>query len=137
VIERLFGRDRLGLLPSGLRPDRPTGLDYYPLVDPGERFPVNDAELAQRLEPRPSDEGDFFQGVLEGIAEIEALAYRRLRELGAPPLRSVRSVGSAAANAGWTRIRERVLSVPLERALSQQACDGVARLVLRHAQIPA
>jgi D-ribulokinase len=137
VIEHLFGRDRLGPLSSGLRPDRPTGLDYYPLVDPGERFPVNDPQLAPRLEPRSSDEVTFFQGVLEGIAEIEALAYRRLREIGAPPLRSVRSVGGGAANGGWTRIRQRVLSVPFEQALSQHASDGVARLVLRHAQIPA
>jgi sugar (pentulose or hexulose) kinase len=137
VIEHLFGRDCLGPLSSGLRPDRPTGFDYYPLVDPGERFPINDPELAPRLEPRPSDEVTFFQGVLEGIAEIEALAYRRLREIGAPQLRSVRSVGGGAANAGWARIRQRVLSVPFERALSQQASDGVARLVLRHAQIPA
>jgi D-ribulokinase len=135
VIERLFSRDRLALLSAGLKPDRPTGLDYYPLIDPGERFPVNDPALPPRLEPRPSDEATFFQGVLEGIAAIEALAYRRLRELGAPPLRSVRAVGGGAANDGWTRIRQRILSVPFERALSQQACDGVARLVLRHARI--
>jgi D-ribulokinase len=136
VIEHLFARDRLALLSASLRPDPPTGLDYYPLVEPGERFPVNDPALAPRLEPRPSDEATFFQGVLEGIAQIEALAYRRLRELGAPPLRSVRSVGGGAANDGWTRIRQRLLSVPFEQALSQQASDGVARLALPHAQTP-
>jgi D-ribulokinase len=134
VIEHLIPGDRLALLSAGLNPDRPTGLDYYPLVDPGERFPVNDPALAPRLEPRPGDEATFFQGVLEGIAEIEALAYRTLRELGAPPLRSIRTVGGGAANDGWTRIRQRVLAVPFEKAFSQQASDGVARLVLRHAQ---
>ena len=136
VIEHLFARDRLAPLSAALKPDQPTGLDYYPLVASGERFPVNDPALAPRLEPRPSDEAAFFQGVLEGIAEIEALAYRRLRELGAPPLGSVRSVGGGAANAGWTKIRQRILSVPFEQALSHEACDGVARLVLRHARAP-
>jgi sugar (pentulose or hexulose) kinase len=136
VIEHLVPRDRLALLSAALKPDRPTGLNYYPLVDPGERFPVNDLALAPRLEPRPSDEATFFQGVLEGLAQIEALAYRRLRELGGPPLRSVRTVGGGAANDGWTRIRQRILLVPFEKALSQQACDGVARLMLRHAQTP-
>jgi hypothetical protein len=36
--------------------------------------------------------------MLEGIAGIEALGYRRLKELGAPALRSVRSVGGGARN---------------------------------------
>ncbi len=135
VIERLFPRDRIALLSAALKPDRPTGLDYYPLVAPGERFPISDARFAPRLEPRPSDEATFFQAVLEGIAEIEALAYRKLAELGAPALRSVRSVGGGAANVGWARIRQHRLAAPLTEARSTQACEGVARLALRWAQI--
>jgi D-ribulokinase len=132
VIERYFPRDRLALLSAALKPETPTGLKYYPLLRPGERFPINDPELAPRLEPRPRDDATFFQAILEGIAEVEAQAYRKLAELGAPALRSVRAVGGGAANAAWTKIRERNLPAPLKQADSQHACVGVARLALRH-----
>ena len=109
VIEQFFPRDRLAALSAGLNPERPTGLNYYPLPKPGERFPINDPKLPPRLEPRPKDDTTFLQAILEGVAEVEALAYRKLAELGAPPLRSVRTVGGGAANSAWTKIRERKL----------------------------
>lgn len=130
VIAQLFGRDRLPALTAALRPDRPTGLSYYPLPRPGERFPVADPALAPVLEPRPDDEAVFFQGVLEGIAGIEGRAYRLLADLGAPAVTSLRSVGGGAANAGWTEIRRRQLGVPFLPALSEDAAEGTARLAL-------
>lgn len=130
VIAQLFGRDRLPALTAALKPDRPTGLSYYPLPRPGERFPVSDPELAPVLEPRPEDEAVFFQGVLEGIAGIEGRAYRLLAELGAPAVTSLRSVGGGAGNAGWTEIRRRQLGVPFRPALSEDAAEGTARLAL-------
>lgn len=131
VIEGLFPREKLAELTEKLHPDEPTSLHFYPLSRPGERFPINDPALEPCLAPRPDDEGRFFQAVLEGIAEIEALAYRRLTELGAPALASVRSVGGGAANQAWARIRQSLLGVPFEPALSQEACVGAARLLLR------
>ncbi len=131
VIERFFARDRLAALSAALKPEAPTGLRYYPLLRPGERFPVNDPELAPRLEPRPADDATFFQAILEGVAAIEAEAYRKLAELGAPELRSVRTVGGGAVNAAWARIRQRHLPAPLKQADSHHACVGVARLALR------
>jgi sugar (pentulose or hexulose) kinase len=131
VIEQFFPRDRLVELSAGLIPERPTGLSYYPLPKPGERFPINDPKLPPRLEPRPKDDTTFLQAILEGVAEVEALAYRRLAELGAPPLRSVRTVGGGAANSAWTKIRERKLAAPFKHAESQEACAGVARLALQ------
>jgi sugar (pentulose or hexulose) kinase len=131
VIEQFFARDRLAELSAGLKPERPTGLNYYPLPKPGERFPINDPKLPPRLEPRPEDDTKFLQAILEGVAEVEALAYRKLAELGAPPLRSVRTVGGGAANAAWTKIRERKLGAPFKSAESQEACAGVARLALQ------
>ena len=133
VIESLFPGADLAALTARLRPDRPTGLDFYPLARPGERFPINDPALAPRLAPRPADDAEFFQAVLEGIAAIEALAYRRLAELGAPALASVRSVGGGAGNETWARMRQARLGVPFEPALSQEACVGTARLLLAHA----
>ncbi|QIG47905.1 FGGY-family carbohydrate kinase [Nordella sp. HKS 07] len=112
-------------------PDQPTGLDYYPLPKPGERFPINDPNMESRVTPKPDDERLFFQGLLEGIAGVEALAYRRLAELGATPLKSLRTVGGGAANEGWTRIRERLLGVANETPRSEHAAVGAARLAWR------
>lgn len=128
VIQQLFPGADLNALSAEMNPDAPTGLHYYPLTRPGERFPINDPNLAPRLTPRSPSDATYFQGVLEGIAEVEALGYRRLGELGAPALKSVRSVGGGAGNTAWSRIRQRLLGAPFETALSQEACVGTARL---------
>lgn len=74
----------------------PTGLDYYPLPAVGERFPINDPQMAPRMARRDGDDdATFLHGLLEGIAEVEAQAYRQLAELGASPLVKVR--GQAAS----------------------------------------
>ncbi|MEM8761995.1 MAG: FGGY-family carbohydrate kinase, partial [Pseudomonadota bacterium] len=109
-----------------------SGLDYYPLPKPGERFPVSDPDLAPRLEPRPADDAAFLHGLLEGVARIEAQGYRRLAELGAPALSSIRTVGGGAGNAVWQAMRHRILGVPGADVASDAAAAGVARLALPH-----
>jgi len=128
VLRQHFSDDELLALSARIEPERATGLDYYPLPGKGERFPSNDPDLLPRLEPRPSSRGEFLQGLLEGLANIEARGYRKLAELGASPLRSVASAGGGARNDAWTRIRERRLGVPVSRAAEQEACYGSARL---------
>jgi sugar (pentulose or hexulose) kinase len=130
VLAELFGRSRLDSLDAMVRADQPTGLDYYPLLRPGERFPICDPNLAPRLLPRPEAEGDYYQGVVEGIARIEAQAYRKLADLGAPPLINLRSVGGGARPAGFTAIRQRALGVPFLTPISAEAAVGAARLAL-------
>jgi len=131
VIVQYFDKEAIPDLELRLVPEHPTGLDYYPLPKRGERFPVNDPSLQPRLTPRPSDDATFFQGILEGIARVEALGYRRLAELGATPLSNIRSVGGGAGNAAWTKIRLRELQVPGGSSLSDHAAVGVARLAWR------
>lgn len=126
-----FSKDAIARLTPLLEPDHPTGLDYYPLPRPGERFPVNDPSFQPRLEPRPDDDRVFFQAMLEGIARIEAQAYARLGELGASPLTSIRTAGGGAANEAWTRIRLKALGVPENPSLSEHAAVGTARLAWR------
>jgi sugar (pentulose or hexulose) kinase len=128
VLERYFSADDLEAMTPRLRPDRPTGLDYYPLPAPGERFPVCDPRLAPRLDPRPARSEDFLQGLLEGLSAIEAQGYRRLQALGAPRLASVRTLGGGARNAAWRAMRERALSVPLLPADAEDPAVGTARL---------
>lgn len=128
ALARHFDVATIGRLTAELRPDRPTGLDYYPLPEKGERFPINDPEKPAITVPRPRDDAVFLQGLLEGIAGIEVLAYKRLRELGGPALRRVRTVGGGAANPAWTAIRSRRLGVPMLDADNTEAAFGAARL---------
>lgn len=131
VLRQHFSDAELATLSSEINPDRSTGLDYYPLPRPGERFPINDPTLPPRLEPRPAERSEFLHGLLEGLARVEALGYRRLAELGATPLRRVAGCGRGAHNPAYERIRARLLGVPVTRAAQQEACYGAARLA-RH-----
>ena len=128
VLRQHFSDDELITLSARIEPERPTGLDYYPLPGRGERFPINDPALLPRLEPRPDSRVEFLQGLLEGLANIEAQGYRKLAELGASPLKSVASAGGGARNGAFSRIRARRLLVPVSRAQEQEACYGTARL---------
>lgn len=131
VLRQFFSQAELDALTPRLDPERPTGLDYYPLTIPGERFPHNDPAYPPRLAPRPADDVVFFQGMLEGIACIEAEGYRLLADLGAPYPRTVLTVGGGARNAAWTAIRQDMLQVPLRAARNEQACYGAALLARR------
>ena len=131
AIAAYFSRDDIARLTPLIDPDHATGLDYYPLPKPGERFPVNDPNFQPRLSPRPQDDRVFLQAMLEGIARIEAEAYAKLGALGASPLASIRTAGGGAANAAWTKIRLRALGVPEKPSLSEHAAVGAARLAWR------
>ncbi|KAF0101094.1 MAG: FGGY family sugar kinase [bacterium] len=128
VLRQHFSDDELPALSARIDPEHSTGLDYYPLPRPGERFPIHDPALPPRLEPRPVERAEFLHGLLEGLARIEALGYRRLAELGATPLSRVVSSGGGAGNPTYERIRARLLGVPISRAAEHEACFGAARL---------
>jgi sugar (pentulose or hexulose) kinase len=130
VLRRFFDDETIARLSLGLDSAPPCGLDYYPLLRPGERFPHSDPGYPPRLTPRPADDRRFLQGMLEGIAAIESDAYRLLMELGAPPLKRVISIGGGARNPQWSRIREHILGVPVVMAQDQQAAHGAALLAL-------
>jgi sugar (pentulose or hexulose) kinase len=128
VLKQYFSDADIARLTLQLQPDSPTGLDYYPLVSPGERFPTNDPLLQPRLDPRPVDDTVFFQGILEGIAHIELEGYRRLAALGAPWPERVLTTGGGAANRGWGTLRAALLGVPVIAASHQEAAYGTALL---------
>lgn len=134
---RFFTTEQMLAMTPRLQPDTPTGLDYYPLPGPGERFPIHDPALQARVDPRPADDLRFFQGLLEGVAGVERLAFQRMAELGAPPVRRVFSVGGGARNAAWGRIRERLLGVPVCTPAQDEAAVGVARLARQGAEAAA
>lgn len=128
VLRAFFDDAALHSLSQRIDPGQPSGLDYYPLLQPGERFPINDPEYAPRLTPRPDDDAVFLHGLLEGIARIEARGYRLLQELGATPLASVLSAGGGARNPAFSAIRASQLEVPLRTARQDEAAYGSALL---------
>ncbi len=131
VLLKYFDPARMDEMTPLLEPGATTGLDYYPLVQAGERFPRNDPGLKPMLEPRPGDEVKFFQAMLEGIASIEAEGYRALLQLGAPAVTKVFTSGGGSANPAWRKIRERKLGVPVEIAEHSEASYGSALLAMR------
>jgi D-ribulokinase len=131
VLKQFFTPGQLERFSAEIDPDRESPLDYYPLTQPGERFPLNDAQLQPRLEPRSPDPVEFLHGLLESMARIEAKGYQRLQELGATPLRCVYTAGGGAANATWAQIRSRQLGVPVVRSAHTEAAYGTALLAQR------
>lgn len=123
-----FTAEQMREMENELKPEAPTGFDYYPLSRPGERFPINDPNLPPRLTPRPENDAEFFQALLEGLSEIERIAYNALQELGAPTLKRVFTAGRGSQNQGWTKIRAAKLGVPVVDAQSSAASTGVARI---------
>lgn len=129
VLKAFFTPAELQALSARIDPACESPLDYYPLLRPGERFPVQDAALAPRLHPRPDDPAAFLHGLLESMARIEKRAYDLMAGLGAGyPLR-VLTAGGGAANPVWTAIRARVLGVEVAPSPMSEAAFGTARLV--------
>ncbi len=128
VLAALFPPDQLATLSAQIDAESVSQLDYYPLLKPGERFPINDPHLMPRMEPRPADDAQFLHGLLESIARIEAAGYARLVALGAPQPRKIFTAGGGAKNPVWTAIRQRLLNVPMANADHAEASVGIARL---------
>ena len=131
VLRAFFSDEQLRELSQRIDPATPSGLDYYPLLAKGERFPVNDPALQPRLTPRPTDDVTFLHGMLEGLARIEAHGYRLLQQFGATPLQSVLSAGGSAANLAWSAMREHLLGVPVHASTHCEASYGAALLAAR------
>jgi D-ribulokinase len=134
VLKQFFSDADLQRLSLQIQPNQPSSFDYYPLLKPGERFPINDPTLAPRLEPRPDHPADFLHGLLESIARIEAQGYQLLQQLGADSLRQVYTAGGGAQNSVWATIRSRYLRVPVLASIHTEAAYGTALLAQRGSQ---
>lgn len=128
VLKHYFSKADLETLSCQIDPQQPSPYHYYPLLQPGERFPTNDPSLQPCLEPRPDNPVDFLHGLLESIARIESEGYRLLQNLGAPPLRRVYTAGGGARNPTWMAIRQRYLQVPVLLPANTAAAYGSALL---------
>ncbi|XP_052194879.1 D-ribulose kinase isoform X3 [Diospyros lotus] len=134
VLRQIFTDEQLVKLSEHINPAEASPLDYYPLPAVGERFPVADPKMKPRLHPRPENDVEYLHGIFESIARIEAKAYGLLKDLGATKVEEVFTAGGGAKNGKWTKIRERVLGLPVSRATQTEAAYGAALLALKGAQ---
>ncbi|KAJ6716837.1 D-RIBULOSE KINASE [Salix koriyanagi] len=114
VLKQFFTDEQLQKLSEQINPMEASPLDYYPLKAVGERFPVADPNLVPRLHPRPESDVEYLHGILESIARIE--------DLGATQVEEVLTAGGGAKNEKWTKIRERVLGLPVSRGKANGGC---------------
>ncbi|MFK7835489.1 MAG: FGGY-family carbohydrate kinase [Sulfitobacter sp.] len=130
VLASMFDAAHLGRLSAQIDPDRPSALDYYPLLQPGERFPINDPLHPPRMTPRPTDDVAFLHGLLESIARIEAQCYAAIVARGGAAPEVLFTAGGGASNATWTKIRARVLGITPQAPTHSEAAIGAASLCL-------
>lgn len=131
VLKQFFSDAELERFSSEIDSTKASELDYYPLLQAGDRFPINDPHLPPRLEPRPDNPVEFLYGLLESMARIEGRGYELLQEMGADKLTRVYTAGGGAANFTWTAIRQRYLQVPVVASENTEAAYGSALLAMR------
>ena len=132
VLARYFTHRQLTDLSNRIDPSISTGLNYYPLSVPGERFPTNDPDKQPRLSPHPGNDRDFLHGMLEGMAAIEARCYRTIEDHGGTYPHTLFTAGGGAGNRAWTSIREAAMGVRILTSRHTDAAVGVARVALVH-----
>ncbi|MGB6299213.1 MAG: FGGY-family carbohydrate kinase [Rivularia sp. (in: cyanobacteria)] len=131
VLKSYFTNDELENLSHEIDVSNNSELDYYPLLEPGERFPINDPNLPPKLEPRPENSVEFLHGLLESMARIEARGYKLLQEFGADNLTKVYTAGGGAKNLVWGEIRKQYLGVSVVSSINTEAAYGSALLAMR------
>jgi len=111
----------------------PSGVVTYPLIRPGERFPVADstfAGFAVGFRPggeRSTDPIDRFRGILEGVAFVERRGLERLAEWGVRGGRH-HLAGGASSSAVWNGIRASVLQRSVVVPTNRSSAFGAAIL---------
>jgi sugar (pentulose or hexulose) kinase len=127
VLKRFYSDAQLAELSRQINLSRGSGLQLLPLPVRGERFPLDDPTLEPVLEPRPVSDVLYLQGLLEGLARIEAAGWQRLEALGAPPVAQVITVGGGAVNPQWRRIRSQLMGgLPVLNRPGLSAALGMA-----------
>lgn len=128
VLAKFFTTEELIRYSDRIDINTKSSLDYYPLLKPGDRFPINDPNLVPKLDPRPEDPQEFLHGLLASIAKIEAQGYQLLQQLGSTNLIKVYTAGGGAKNNVWRKIRQQYLKVDVVESVNTSAAFGTALL---------
>ncbi|WFE68560.1 FGGY-family carbohydrate kinase [Thiomicrospira sp. R3] len=128
VLLHYFSLDEIKARVPQINIHRPTGLKCYPLIRPGERFPIADPNHPPII-PTGLDDIKLLQALIEGLVEVEVCAYDKLAELGAPRIKRLFGVGGGSQNQAWSDLRAQRLPAKLVTPFSQSAAYGVTRLI--------
>ena len=128
-----FTPEEMSALSLKIDPDVATGLDYYPLASKGERFPISDAGLESRTEPRPDDPALFLAGLFESIARIEKRGFDLMQAHGVPYPTLIKTSGGGSQNPVWLKVRERILGTKVIAAAETEPAFGAALIALHGA----
>jgi len=130
ILSHYFTNQQLNELSKQITLTEKTNLNYYPLISPGERFPVNDAGKQPLLTPRPASDVEFLKGLLEGLSAIEQQGYARLVSMGAHPPEQIMTSGGGSVNDTWRAMRQQYLGLRVLRSPQTEASFGSALLAL-------
>ncbi|WP_172967678.1 FGGY-family carbohydrate kinase [Hydrogenovibrio sp. JE_KL2] len=111
--------------------NQPTNLDYYPLLTPGERFPIANSDLQPKVSPRPSDDQNFLLALIEGLVGIEKLGYELLEQLSSTQIQTIYTAGGGTKNTAWMALRANRLGYKTKKAAQTDAAFGVTQLLFR------
>ncbi|MBT3203004.1 MAG: FGGY-family carbohydrate kinase [Gammaproteobacteria bacterium] len=130
ILRQFFTDQQITDLSNEIDLNQPTGLNYYPLSRPGERFPYNDPHKEPVLQPRPDSDVEFLQALLEGLSQIEKTGYEKFHQIGALKPGHIKTCGGGAQNPKWTEMRHQLLNIPVKAASQTEASYGSALLAL-------
>jgi len=130
VLSKFFSDLEIKELSQQINPLKKTNLNYLPLNSPGERFPTYDPYLKPRIKPRPVSDSLFLHGLLEGLAHIELLGWRKLKNLSGYFPNKIITIGGGSKNPQWKSIREKTLKVPIINS-NKSTSFGSALIALR------
>ncbi len=114
---------------------------YYPLLSPGERFPISDASLPPCLPDYPTcdltlqtavclaEHRWFLLGLAKGLTDIEVLAFQKLSELSQTEAKHIYTVGGGSKNRAWMQLRKHLLPASVSSSEHNSAAFGVTKLI--------
>jgi len=125
-----FSLAEMEIFAKSIKSDQKQDLKYYPLTSKGERFPINDPKLSPIITPRPEQDNLFYLALIDGLVDIEKLAYQELTKLGLNPVKKLFSIGGGTKNKLWQARRKRNLEIPLVKPNKKSAAYGSAIIAL-------
>ena len=128
VLRKEFDDVCLQQLSEQLSFSQPTGLNYYPLLKTGERFPENNPNKQACLTPRPKEDADYLQAILESLTAIEKKGFEVLVNKGARKPERIFTIGGGSKNKKWMQYRAKQLDSEVIIPEHTEACYGTALL---------
>jgi D-ribulokinase len=100
----------------------------YPLVSRGERFPFAAPDAEAFMLGTPVDDAEHVAALLQGLALVERLCFRRLGRLGVPAGGELSLTGGATRNRRWCQLRADALGRPVRLPAQAESAFGMAVL---------